>query len=462
MIATLLLVCAPLASPADDPERRQPAADARAHQPFAWTSEGGLRYVWWLPEDYDGERPTNLTVILHGTGLDYRWGLWNNPPGTFRPNDVVVSVDGPTPNGESRLFMGNEKDADAVHAFLEEMRATFAVERVFLYGHSQGGFFVVYYAGEHPEDVTGVVAHASGAWSWSKTGKPVRKVAIAFLHGSADPVVPYRQSPASRDAYADEGFELLHLRRMDGYNHWPNAVRATETLDWCQGMTATDPEEVLGLAREILRPKGSDPYQYETPPGFAGACDLLRRVLGEGPAPLARASDAERGRARKMLAALDEHAERHVAELRRALKAKKDLSLDKGKAGWLGHLVQLREDFRGVAPVEALAVELGYDRLARSHAKAAEGVLRAWYAEKPPAAIYAETVGAIDGAFLFDGFPPELAARMEEWHGAGRELGIAAKDRKRFDAFEAWSAGWKEGREAYRRLWRDWKGAPGR
>src|SRR6185295_15699259 len=102
-----------------------------------------LRFVWWLPKDYAPKTPRNLTVILHGTGLDYRWGLWNNKPGVFRPDDIVISVDGTRPDNQARVFMGEKPDADAFAKFLGEMRTTFSVDRVFLYGHSQGGFFSV-------------------------------------------------------------------------------------------------------------------------------------------------------------------------------------------------------------------------------------------------------------------------------------------------------------------------------
>src|SRR5258707_1400623 len=147
---------------ADDPPQRAPSADAPPLTVFATTAKtGGLRYTWVLPKGYDGKTPRNLCVILHGTGLDYRWGHWNNKPGIFRPDDIVVSVDGTSPAENSRLFLGEEKDAKLFKEFLAEMRTTFAVDRVFLYGHSQGGFFVPYYMGLFPETVAGGVAHAS-------------------------------------------------------------------------------------------------------------------------------------------------------------------------------------------------------------------------------------------------------------------------------------------------------------
>lgn len=452
LLATLPL----LQGGAKDLDRLAPTAKTPALAAHEWTSKGDLRYVWWVPKGYDGKTPRNLSVILHGTGLDYRWGLWNNRPGIFRPDDVVVSVDGTSPGqGESRLFLGEPEDAAAFRSFLAEMREAFAVDRIFLYGHSQGGFFVVYFAGEHPDAVDGVVAHASGAWNWSKTGKSVKRVAIAFMHGTADPVVPYRQSVGSRDHYAGLGFPLLHLRRLPRYNHWPNAVRATETLGWCEGMTTESPERALALAEDLVRPKGPDEYQYETPVAYAGAREILRRLSGEGPAALASVDPSISKRAADLADRIEKEGAKHLEALRRSLKKGSDLKLD-GKP-WLGHLVSLREDFRGVDSVEAFAKEVDLDRAVEKQSKPVGEILKAWYEEKDAARIYRSIVANLPRAHLFEGFPPEISERMEEWKGKARDLGLQKRDLDAFKSFEAWKAGWDEGCREYESIWRKWK-----
>jgi predicted esterase len=440
----------------DEPERRAPEATAPALKPFAWTSKNGLRFIWWLPKGYDAKSPRNMTVILHGTGLDYRWGLWNNKPGIFRPEDVVVSVDGPTPDGSSRLFLGEKKDADAVDGFLTEMRASFVLDRVFLYGHSQGGFFTVYFAGEHPDHVAGVVAHASGAWNWSKTTKDVHKVAIAFLHGSADPVVPYAQSPDSRDAYAKAGFPLLHMRRLPGYNHWPNAVRATEELDWCQGMTAKSAEDALAMALDILRVKAPDEYRYETPVGFSAARAVLRRIEAKGPAPFANVDEKTLARAKEWIEKIEAAGALQVDALKHDAK-KKDVKLE--DAPWIGHVVALREDFRGVDSVEAFLREIEFDKQVEAQEKPARAALDAWYKPKsPPKTVFTAIVDNVPKAYFHDGFPPDLAAKMKEWKDGAAKLGIAPDALKKYADFESWIKDREEGAKRYEAIWKKWKG----
>ena len=119
----------------DEPPVRVPAADAPAQKLFMTTAKtGGLRYSWVLPKGYDGKTPRNLSVILHGTGGDFHWGYLNNPIELFRPADIVISVDGTSPAENSRLFLGEEKNAKLFKEFLAEMRKTFVVDRIFLYG----------------------------------------------------------------------------------------------------------------------------------------------------------------------------------------------------------------------------------------------------------------------------------------------------------------------------------------
>src|SRR5262245_50644318 len=100
----------------EDPPQRVPDAEATPLKVFMNTAKAtGLRYTWVVPKGYDDRNPRNLSVILHGTGLDYRWGHWNNKPGIFRPDDIVVSADGTSPDGETRLFLGQPKDAKLFH-----------------------------------------------------------------------------------------------------------------------------------------------------------------------------------------------------------------------------------------------------------------------------------------------------------------------------------------------------------
>jgi predicted esterase len=455
MLATVLALFLAIAAPRIDPEvpQRAPDAKAEALTPFQSTTKNGLRFIWWLPKEYDPATKRNLTLILHGTGLDYRWGPANNAPGRFRQDDVVISVDGPTPNGDSRLFMDSKHDVDAIHDCLEEWRAQFAIDRVFLYGHSQGSFFATYYAGLQPKDVAGIVAHASGVWLQTRFDKSLADIAISFMHGTHDPVVPFGQSVAARDEAWKIGLDLVHLRRIAYYNHWPNDVRASEELDWCEAMTAQDPVRVLELASRLLTPKSSPQEGYPTCVPFSGAREVLRRFEKGARHELTAATDAQRTRAKKLSDAIEDHAREEVDALTKSLPKK--LALDGG--AWLGDLVPAREDLRGLEAMEALAKKLDYDAQAKRHAQAAEKIFAALYSNKAPAEIYTTVVETLPSAFLVEGFPADMAERMEEWHKGAKALGIKKAALAAFENFENWKKGWADGARAREKAWKDWR-----
>ncbi|MBL8801190.1 MAG: alpha/beta fold hydrolase [Planctomycetes bacterium] len=454
VLVIALLACVGAARAAELAER-EPSASAPTQRDFVWTARNGLRFAWRLPRDYSASQPVHLTLICHGTGLDHRWGPANHPVETFRPHDIVVSLDGPSPAKDSRLFLDGDDDVERVAEFLAEMRERFAVRSVFLYGHSQGGFFVAHYAGARPKDVAGVVAHASGMWAQSKSSKASHGVAYSFLHGTLDPVVPYSQSVGARDFLVKGGFPRVKLRRLERYNHWPNAVRAGEELDWCQGMTTTSAAEALECAERILAAKAPDEYQWSTAVGFAGARAVLARLVGKGVEPLAEVDAASLARARELLDALEREGAAHAAALRKALGKNKTLALDGG--AWLGHLLALREDFRGVESVEALVGELGLERAQERHLDGVRALEKAWYGSLPDAEKYAAMLAALGEGYLYEGYGPELAETLEQWRAGEKRLEISKKVSKSYETYERWKQGWSEGLEAYAKLWRKWK-----
>jgi predicted esterase len=443
-------------SRAEDPPQRVPAADAPAQKLFMTTAKtGGLRYSWVLPKDYDGKTPRNLTVILHGTGGDFHWGYLNNPIGVFRPADIVISVDGTSPDGNNRLFLDGKKDVELFKQFLAELRTSFAVDRIFLYGHSQGSFFVAFYMGLCPDTVAGGVAHASGSWANSLMPKELKKLPLVFMHGSSDPVVPYGQSVGARDYYVEKGFPLTHLRRLADWSHWPNAVRATEELDWCQGMGSSDAQEVLDCALSMLRTKPADQYEWTTVVDFSGARLLLERLTGKGPAALAQAPEPVAKSAREWLAKIDEQADAQLKALRAVLPKKGALALD-GKP-WLGHLLPLREDFRGVESVEKFFTEIGFEKLVEAHQKAAKPLYDAWYGQgKSESDCATAVLEAIGKCFLVDALPWNLREKMNEWQK--KKVEVPAKLAKKWSDWESYEKGVAEGWKQYESIWKKWKG----
>lgn len=455
-----LLLSLPLVPQTDDgPDFLDPSPEAKSATAYWSKSAGDLRYMWQLPEDYSAESPRHMTVILHGTGGDYRWGYFNNftehhrKLNPLRTEDILISVDGTSPgNNATRLFLGEDKDVESFREFLMEMREKFAVDKIFLYGHSQGSFFVVHFAAEHPDMLGGVVAHASGTWGWTKVGKKMRDLPVLFLHGTKDPVVPYRQSVSGRNRLLDKGLDLVALLRLPDYNHWPNSMRVSEAIDWCEGMTSEDPQRVLDLAQRLAAPKGPDSYQYEITAPLSLSRQVVRRLLADGGHPLKDVSAKIAKDGAKLAKAIEQQGNLVVKKLGKSYKKKITLDGDKP----LGLLVAVREDYRGVDSVEAWYKKIGYDKLLKKHKKTADELHTVWWNTKKESELYAATVDAIASCFLSEGFQWNMKTLMEEWNDSSEGLRLDKKTLARYESFEAWADGWDLGDKEYKKLWLKW------
>jgi predicted esterase len=442
-----------VASLADELPGKPPDPFAPAHTAFGWNSKNDLRFVWWLPEHFDRNVPHTMTVILHGRGFDYRWGWKNHPAELFRPADVVLSVDGTSPDGEHRWFAPEKRDAELFQAFLVEMTHTFGTDRILLYGHVEGGAFALYFAGEHPDAVIGVVAHDSNPPAPPKMAPDARKPAIALLHGALDPDAWLEQALAARGAWSKAGLPLVHVRRLDGSSYEPNPRRSREALDWCEAMTTDKPEVALDAALELLRVEGE--ARARTPADFSGAREILRRFEPKGTAPFVGPPAEIASRAATLAAAIEAAGAEHVSVLKKAIPKKKDLKLDAKLP--IGHLGALREDFRGVAAVETYVDEIGFDALYDAQTKHAAAILDVWRRSRDPKPAFETVLDHLPNAWLHGGLPPDLPEKMRTWKADAKKFNAPARALKSWPVFEEWRGSWDDGLQQYATLWKQWK-----
>lgn len=415
------------------PTRSAVAADppAKAPDPKAggqvceWTSAGGVVCAWRAPLRYDDAKGANLTLVLHGSNLDHRWGFANHDAKTFRPDDMVVCPDGTTPAGKG-AFNFLEGDTRKAHALLEELKKTLKVRKVFLYGHSQGSFFALAWAGDFPDDVDGLVAHASGLWASSQTGPRGHHQAIVLMHGTQDPVVPYPQSVGGWEALRDAGYPTLRLRSLEGWNHWPAELNGpvphtSQQLAWVEGMTTDDPER-LKVSFDLLSDvNGETAAEHD----FAGLWSLAARIekLDSAPADL-------KARAAKARQRVEDLAAAHVREL--ALPEK--LVFD-GKP-WNGHLPVFLRQFQGVPAREELAKKL--EAVLAAQKKDAVAHLRKYFAalrQGKQDDAFEEGVAAIQAGWLWcECWDQQFRKNLRDWRKDAKKLKLGKGALKAYDA----------------------------
>lgn len=303
-----------LASSQKDVAVVEPSAKAPRYEVLEWKTPEGRPYWYRLPKKIDEKRPPDLLVMLHGTGLDHRWSFANyRPQDGWRRDDIVVSPDGLTPGGGDTFnFVQGKQDGDQIAGLIQTFRDRFPVGRVWLYGHSQGAFFCYWFAGEHPELVDGIVAHAGNVLQ-VKHGKLQRqKVAIGILHGRADAVVPVDCATRTEKIYREEGYEKVKLVIVEGLTeqsgHWPLPGEVTKLLDWCAEVSTQSAAQALAIVRRELQQEAPD-------------LALVVEQTGKAEELLPKAGRDEQGALAPQIAALREFVDRAVQVHAQALLA---------------------------------------------------------------------------------------------------------------------------------------------
>lgn len=154
-----------------------------------------------VPSDYQLERPTGLIVFMHGGGKGSQRTApasymapadASSPPSSARLGDLFEAVGmigvGPSApwneNDHSRWCL--PKADDYIADVIQECKARFNVDadRVFLMGHSMGGFGAYHQVQRQPDRFAAVIASAG---SWSLAQWPViRGTTLCIVHGTRD------------------------------------------------------------------------------------------------------------------------------------------------------------------------------------------------------------------------------------------------------------------------------------
>ncbi len=168
---------------------------------------GGLARPFRLkiPQGYDGGTPAPLVVLLHGygstgQGQDSYFGL------SALADDrkfLLATPDG-TVDGSGRRFwnatdaccnFGNSTvdDVAYLNLVIDDVQRRHPVDpkRIFVIGHSNGGFMAYRLACEASPRIAGIVSLAGAMWKDGARCQPTQKVAILQVHGTHDATIRY-------------------------------------------------------------------------------------------------------------------------------------------------------------------------------------------------------------------------------------------------------------------------------
>lgn len=196
-----------------------------------------------VPSGYEDSEPTPLIVLLHGytssgAGVDAYMGM------SEIADDygfLLVAPDGTRESSEDENPFWNASDACCnfygsdvddsgyLMSVINRMKDEYNVDerRVYLIGHSNGGFMSYRMAYEHPETIA-AIASLAGAGHTGSRPAPDEPVSVLQIHGTADQTIAYQGGEIRETRYPGA---RASVSRWAGYNGCISQGRGRERRD---------------------------------------------------------------------------------------------------------------------------------------------------------------------------------------------------------------------------------------
>lgn len=158
-----------------------------------------------VPPQYNPATPMPLVVVLHGYGANgFVQAGYLGLSALARTRGFLLAYPNGTLDTTGRLFWNatdaccdfartNVDDVAYITAVIDDMSARYRVDarRVFLVGHSNGGFMAHRMACDASNRIAAIVSFAGVGFKDPARCQPTSPVAVAQLHGTADETVAF-------------------------------------------------------------------------------------------------------------------------------------------------------------------------------------------------------------------------------------------------------------------------------
>ncbi len=220
-LSLLLLLC--LGCSSQDDQGAKPGKDAGSLEGGVF---GGARPVTVrVPTGYDGSKPAPLVLLLHGYGVSgllqdiiFHISDYADQAGYFfAAPDGTVDKEGHhfwNATDDCCDFDGTGvDDVGYLTGLIHEIEAAYAVDpkRVYLIGHSNGGYMCHRMACDEAPELGAVVSVAGATWKDQSKCNPKGPINVLEIHGDADQ-------------------DVLYAGGVDGAHSYPGAVETV--TDW--------------------------------------------------------------------------------------------------------------------------------------------------------------------------------------------------------------------------------------
>ncbi len=187
-------------------------------------------YTLNVPPSYDASKPTPLVVMFHGYGAsgmleEIYMGI---TPTSNSAGFLYAYGDGTIDDAGSRFwnatdgccnFNGSTVDDVAYfNAIVDDVSHQYNVDpkRIFVVGHSNGGFMAHRLACDVAPRVAGIISLAGAVWEDASKCKPANTVSVLDVHGTTDETISYDGGMSQTGQYPSEQQTIATWTQKNG------------------------------------------------------------------------------------------------------------------------------------------------------------------------------------------------------------------------------------------------------
>ena len=264
---TLLFVASQAAAKEDRPPELDSPAKVKPGTTALLKATGkGMRYFLRVPKSYDARVGARLIVFLHGSNMNGLSYLRSFEAKKWCDDDILCCPNGetPAPNGGDPFGQNNFgfDSAPLVAGVTEEIQKAFKTTITYVGGHSQGAFLCYSVILNYPDLYRGAFPMAGDCWMQNEPNlwedkpellKQQKEIALAVIHGKADPVVAFSQGEHAYDCFRAMGWTKLRLFAPAKLNHMFMLAPIDEALEWLDAMNGRNENKSYALAAKSVK-----------------------------------------------------------------------------------------------------------------------------------------------------------------------------------------------------------------
>lgn len=198
----------------------------------------------YVPASYTAGTPTPLIVLLHGYGASgfLQTAYFSLQQASEERGFVLLAPNGTPDTSGSRFWNAtdaccdfgatNVDDVAYISGLINEAKARFTIDekRVYLIGHSNGGFMSYRMACDRANTIAAVASLAGAMWFDETKCKPSEPVAVLQIHGTADEVVNYNGGSLKSGTFPGAKVTAEDWARSNGCSLQPDTSAAPRDL----------------------------------------------------------------------------------------------------------------------------------------------------------------------------------------------------------------------------------------